>query len=392
MPYLGKQPARTPIDASDIPDDSITAAKIVDGTIVAADIATGAVDTAELAADAVTGAKIADNAIDSEHYTDGSIDNAHIADNAIDSEHYADGSIDNAHIADDAIDSEHYADGSIDNAHIADDAIGSEHYAAGSVDATALGADCVTAAKIGDNVLDSEHYAAASIDNEHLADNAVDTAEIADNAVTLAKMAGGTDGNIISYDASGDPVAVATGDDGQVLTSAGAGAPPVFEDAAGGGLSEVDQWRLTTDRGTSAGVTVITANLERVDTDSFEHIGTGMTESSGIFTFPSTGKWLISFHCRCNQVTGAARYVFFDIDVSTDTGSSWSYAAESAFCIPDAASGTDYANGSICHLFDVTNISTHQVRFGLTPSVYVVLDGQTASTETSFLFQKLGDT
>ena len=58
--------------------------------------------------------------------------------------------------------------------------------------------------------------------------------EVADNAVTLAKMAGGTDGNIISYDASGDPVAIATGDDGQVLTSAGAGAPPAFEDAAGG--------------------------------------------------------------------------------------------------------------------------------------------------------------
>ena len=48
-------------------------------------------------------------------------------------------------------------------------------------------------------------------------------------------MAGGTDGNIISYDASGDPVAVATGTDGQVLTSAGAGAPPAFEDAGGGG-------------------------------------------------------------------------------------------------------------------------------------------------------------
>jgi len=42
-------------------------------------------------------------------------------------------------------------------------------------------------------------------------------------------MAGGTDGNIISYDASGDPVAIATGSDGQVLTSAGAGAPPAFE-------------------------------------------------------------------------------------------------------------------------------------------------------------------
>jgi len=63
----------------------------------------------------------------------------------------------------------------------------------------------------------------------------VDTS-IADNAVTLAKMASGTDGNIISYDASGNPVAVATGTAGQILTSAGAGAPPTFADAAGGGL------------------------------------------------------------------------------------------------------------------------------------------------------------
>ena len=52
---------------------------------------------------------------------------------------------------------------------------------------------------------------------------------VSDNSITLAKMASGTDGNIISYDASGDPVAVATGSSGQVLTSAGAGAVPSFQ-------------------------------------------------------------------------------------------------------------------------------------------------------------------
>jgi len=51
---------------------------------------------------------------------------------------------------------------------------------------------------------------------------------VPDNAITLAKMASGTDGNIISYDTSGNPVAVATGNSGQVLTSAGAGAIPTF--------------------------------------------------------------------------------------------------------------------------------------------------------------------
>lgn len=62
----------------------------------------------------------------------------------------------------------------------------------------------------------------------------VQTSEIDDNAITLAKMAGGTDGELISYDANGDPVAVAVGTLGQVLKSAGAGAPPTFEDAASG--------------------------------------------------------------------------------------------------------------------------------------------------------------
>ena len=61
------------------------------------------------------------------------------------------------------------------------------------------------------------------------------TGSLVDNAVSLAKMAGGIDGNIISFDASGDPVAVATGTDGQVLTSTGAGSPPAFEALPGGG-------------------------------------------------------------------------------------------------------------------------------------------------------------
>ena len=107
----------------------------------------------------------------------------------------------------------------ITGAKIADDAIDSEHYTNGSIDTAHIAADQIVASLIADDAIDSEHYT----------DGSIDTAHIADNQVTLAKMAGGTDGNIISYDASGDPVAIATGSDGQVLTSAGAGAPPAFE-------------------------------------------------------------------------------------------------------------------------------------------------------------------
>ena len=54
------------------------------------------------------------------------------------------------------------------------------------------------------------------------------TATPADNSITLAKLAPGTDGNLITYDASGDPAHVATGTAGHVLTSGGAGVAPTF--------------------------------------------------------------------------------------------------------------------------------------------------------------------
>ena len=57
----------------------------------------------------------------------------------------------------------------------------------------------------------------------------IKTDAISDDAVTLAKQAAGTDGQIITYDASGNPTAVGPGTDGQVLTSTGAGSPPAFE-------------------------------------------------------------------------------------------------------------------------------------------------------------------
>jgi hypothetical protein len=69
---------------------------------------------------------------------------------------------------------------------------------------------------------------------------------VADNAITLAKMAPGTDGNLITYDASGNPAAVATGTSGHFLKSQGAGSVPVFAAAAGGGkVGQVVTTQLT---------------------------------------------------------------------------------------------------------------------------------------------------
>ena len=91
-----------------------------------------------------------------------------------------------------------------------------------------------------DNVLtlpstggDSRLVSAAS--TATLTNKTINGSQLINATVPLAKLANGTDGNIISYDANGAIVAVATGNSGQILTSAGSGAPPTFADAAAGG-------------------------------------------------------------------------------------------------------------------------------------------------------------
>jgi uncharacterized protein YqkB len=62
---------------------------------------------------------------------------------------------------------------------------------------------------------------ANSIDSDYYVDGSIDTAHIADNQITLAKMAGIARGKIIYGDASGDPAVLAPGTNAQVLTSDG---------------------------------------------------------------------------------------------------------------------------------------------------------------------------
>jgi hypothetical protein len=69
----------------------------------------------------------------------------------------------------------------------------------------------------------------------------LDGDDLSDDIITLAKMASGTDGNVITFDASGNPAYVATGTDGQVLTSTGAGSAPAFEAIPASGVWNVIQ-------------------------------------------------------------------------------------------------------------------------------------------------------
>ena len=98
------------------------------------------------------------------------------------------------------------------------------------------------------------------------------SSDITDSIISLPKLTDGTDGNIISYDASGNPVAVATGTDGQVLTSTGAGSPPAFEALP----STADFVKITS---TNISSSVSSVSLDGHFSSTYNHyqiVGTGL--------------------------------------------------------------------------------------------------------------------
>ena len=105
------------------------------------------------------------------------------------------------------------------------------------VKTTGLADDAVTSAKIADDAVVTAAIADDAVTGANIADDTVAEANMANDAISLAELKAGTDGQIITYDASGNPTAVGPGTDGQVLTSTGAGSPPAFEDVPAGGAT-----------------------------------------------------------------------------------------------------------------------------------------------------------
>ena len=119
----------------------------------------------------------------------------------------------------------------------------------------------------------------------------------------------------------------------------------------------VDEWRTNSSQDQGSGAVVVASNWERND-NNFALIGQGMTESSGVFSFPTTGIYLIRAAINFYS-SGAASYMGCLIDASTDSGSSYSVIANN---YASTANNTYYTNATAQAVFDVTNVSTHKVR------------------------------
>ena len=86
-----------------------------------------------------------------------------------------------------------------------------------------------------------------------IADDAVTEAKVANDAISLTELKAGTDGELITWDASGNPAAVGAGTSGHYLKSQGAGSVPVFAAGPSAGLTFISR---TTISGTPSDVTI----------------------------------------------------------------------------------------------------------------------------------------
>ena len=153
-------------------------------------------------------------------------------------------------------------------------------------------------------------------------------------------------------------------------------------------ITMVDGWRITanTNQATNGDVS---SNWERIDTDSYGVIGTGLTESSGVFTFPSTGIYSINLGARI-EVTATDAAANIDIQTTTDNSS---YNRATMVTCGSPASGTHAQTAFGQFIFDVTNTTTHKFKF-VTHSMGTnsYLKGSTDENQTYFYVTRLGDT
>ena len=162
---------------------------------------------------------------------------------------------------------------------------------------------------------------------------------------------------------------------------------------AGNPIKEADIWRITANVTVDTPNGFITANWERGDARGANYFGTGLTESSGVFSFPSTGIYQIIMHSCGESGTGASQNLFV-LKGTTDNFSSVDETiARTDNDFSTSHSGQTNYVSALSVIIDVTDTSNVKVKFRTEQnhSTAKIL-GNTGMTRTGATFVRLGNT
>jgi hypothetical protein len=222
--------------------------------------------------------------------------------------------------------------------------------------------------------------AANSVDSDSYVDGSIDTAHIDALQVTGAKL--NTDVISAQTELAAEPA-----DADEFMVSDGGVLKRIdYSLIKGGGITMTDSWKITAQVNVATDAD-ITTNWERDDTSGAGFIGTGLTESSGIFTFPQTGIYQI-FYTMNITTSGTDSAFFLHLKTSID---GTNYISHSIICNGYIAG--DQITSSVDTIFDVTNTTNCKFKFytdNFTTGTSVY--GDTNMLRSGFNVIRLGDT
>jgi len=149
--------------------------------------------------------------------------------------------------------------------------------------------------------------------------------------------------------------------------------------------TEIDVWALTADiAGTNAD---ITSNLARATGTNVANKGTGMTQSSGVFTFPSTGYWQVTAKGYITVNADTSAVIAIKTTNNNSTYSNVSYTGGGERSANDAV-----FNIETSIILEIDDTSNDKVKFATSSLVAgSTVHGTASGLETRFTFVKLGD-
>ena len=231
----------------------------------------------------------------------------------------------------------------------------------GTIDVPALGvstasiqADAITEAKIADDAVESEH-----LNNN-----------IVSGQTELAAIPAQTDEFILSD----------------------AGTLQRIDFSLINGSTDVDYWYFSNNQSISAlSATVVSGHWARQTSygGAGGELGSGLTESSGVFTFPSTGIYYVRGWFRLLR-DGDSRYTNLALQVTLDNSSYNDLSLGTGF-IKQVSGGNTTAIVDVDGIIDVTDTSNVKFKFQLTARQDVTINGA-AYSMTGMTAVRLGAT
>ena len=160
------------------------------------------------------------------------------------------------------------------------------------------------------------------------------------------------------------------------------------------GITMAQQWRLSSNFTCNGNDQTVTG-WEAADQSGSVAIGSAMTESSGVFTFPQTGIYEIHQTMVFGSTDSADTNVSSVMQLSTNSGGA--YTNQSLLWIGFESDGSSPPSRQTAHqsiLLDITNVSTDRFRVQGSngDSTNAFFEGNSGYNATMLLFKRIGDT